>query len=263
MSIFPIDTDGKRPELRPSRRLDASRDDGARKHNGVDVDADKGEVVWAPVSGVASQTSWDKDKGYKAIVIRGDEETWFVAPAVLGVPFNSRVLAGQPVGVVIGYGDPDDPHVHVERWRGSMTGADRYALVKSGDIMRRMEPTGGGVAYRQGSTSTSTSTSNSTSNSNSNSSSNSNSNSSSGGALALLLAVLFVVILFLVGYMERDTDFGGAFGDDPGGPERPPKGGGKGRGAATPLGAARKAYKASHGKMPNPRWSLARVRAET
>lgn len=100
----------------------ASRDQGKRKHNGIDLVVTPGESILSPITGKILKYSYPyPGESFSGVHIQNDEylvKMWYLSPVL--VKPGQQVTQGQAIGVAqkisTKYGSGMIDHVHVEVW---------------------------------------------------------------------------------------------------------------------------------------------------
>jgi len=95
----------------------ADRDNGSRKHEGLDIMAPMNREVIACRSGIIDAKKWN-NLGGNTIWLRGDDNYYYyfahLAKYRDGIEEGRRVMAGEVIGYVGSTGNATTPHLHFE-----------------------------------------------------------------------------------------------------------------------------------------------------
>ena len=119
---------------------------GGRLHEGVDIIAAKGKLLYAAVSGTISKMYWDSPGALagNGVRIQQDNGTYFtylhMDTFAEGIAVGSVVTAGQVIGTVGNTGNSATPHLHFEVHPGGGAAVNPYPLVKPIDACSQTAP---------------------------------------------------------------------------------------------------------------------------
>lgn len=84
-------------------------------HQGIDLEADYGDLVRAAAKGVVSFAGWDGGYGNKIDIDHGNGlHTWYCHLSKIGVRDGQVVVKGAPIGAVGSTGEATGPHLHYQ-----------------------------------------------------------------------------------------------------------------------------------------------------
>lgn len=87
----------------------------AEFHQGIDLEADYGDMVRAAAKGVVTFAGWDGGYGNKIDIDHGNGlHTWYCHLSKIGVHEGQRVVKGGPIGEVGSTGEATGPHLHYQ-----------------------------------------------------------------------------------------------------------------------------------------------------
>jgi murein DD-endopeptidase MepM/ murein hydrolase activator NlpD len=121
---------------------------GGRLHEGVDVIAARGKLLYAVVDGTISKIYLDRPGALagNGLRISQDNGTYFtylhMDTFAEGIVVGARVSAGQVVGTVGSTGNSATPHLHFEVHPGGGAPVNPYPLIKPIDACNVMAPRG-------------------------------------------------------------------------------------------------------------------------
>jgi peptidoglycan hydrolase-like protein with peptidoglycan-binding domain len=119
---------------------------GGRLHEGVDVIAAKGNLLYAAVSGTISKMYWDFPGALagNGLRIQQDNGTYVtylhMDTFAEGIAVGAVVTAGQVVGTVGNTGNSATPHLHFEVHPGGGAAINPYPLIKPIDACSQTAP---------------------------------------------------------------------------------------------------------------------------
>ena len=119
---------------------------GGRLHEGVDIIAAKGNLLYAAVSGTISKMYWDFPGALagNGVRIQQDNGTYFtylhMDTFAEGIVVGSVVTAGQVIGTVGNTGNSATPHLHFEVHPSGGAAVNPYPLVKPIDACSQTAP---------------------------------------------------------------------------------------------------------------------------
>jgi peptidoglycan hydrolase-like protein with peptidoglycan-binding domain len=119
---------------------------GGRLHEGVDVIAAKGNLLYAAVSGTISKMYWDFPgaRAGNGLRIQQDNGTYFtylhLDTFAEGIDVGAVVTAGQVIGTVGNTGNSATPHLHFEVHPGGGAAVNPYPLIKPIDACSQTAP---------------------------------------------------------------------------------------------------------------------------
>ena len=119
---------------------------GGRLHEGVDVIAAKGNLLYAAVSGTISKMYWDFPGALAGNGLRIQQEngTYFtylhMDTFAEGIVVGAVVTAGQVIGTVGNTGNSATPHLHFEVHPGGGAAVNPYPLIKPIDACSQTAP---------------------------------------------------------------------------------------------------------------------------
>ncbi len=112
---------------------------GNRKHEGVDIIAAEGNLLYAVVDGTVSKQYWDYPGALagNGLRVAQDDGTYFtylhMSGFADGIGVDSVVKAGQVIGYVGNTGSSATPHLHFEIHPGGGAAINPYPVVKAVD----------------------------------------------------------------------------------------------------------------------------------
>jgi murein DD-endopeptidase MepM/ murein hydrolase activator NlpD len=121
---------------------------GGRLHQGVDIIAARGKLLYAVVSGTISKIYIDTPGALagNGLRIAQDNGTYFtylhLDTFAEGIEVGTKVVAGQVIGTVGSTGNSATPHLHFEVHPGGGAAVNPYPLVKSIDACNVEAPRG-------------------------------------------------------------------------------------------------------------------------
>jgi peptidoglycan hydrolase-like protein with peptidoglycan-binding domain len=121
---------------------------GGRLHEGVDVIAARGKLLYAVVSGTISKIYIDRPGSLagNGLRIAQDNGTYFtylhLDTFAEGIKMGTKVVAGQVIGTVGSTGNSATPHLHFEVHPGGGAAVNPYPLVKAIDACNVVAPRG-------------------------------------------------------------------------------------------------------------------------
>lgn len=119
---------------------------GGRSHEGVDVIAKTGQLVYAVVAGTLTRQTTDKPGSLSgnAWWLTGADRTYYfyahLAAFAPGLKVGSKVVAGQFIGYVGATGNAGSPHLHLEIHPGGGASINPTASVRAVDGCKTKEP---------------------------------------------------------------------------------------------------------------------------
>lgn len=119
---------------------------GGRLHEGVDIIAAKGNLLYAAVSGRISKQYWDFPGALagNGLQVMQDNGTYFtylhMDTFAAGITVGSTVTAGQVIGTVGNTGNSATPHLHFEAHPGGGAAVNPYPIVKPIDACNVTAP---------------------------------------------------------------------------------------------------------------------------
>ena len=119
---------------------------GGRPHEGVDVIAAKGKLLYAVVSGTISKVYNDTPGGLagNGVRVAQDNGTYFTYLHMdtfgPGIALGAKVTAGQVIGTVGATGNAATPHLHFEVHPGGGAAVNPYPLIKPLDACNVTAP---------------------------------------------------------------------------------------------------------------------------
>ncbi len=119
---------------------------GGRLHEGVDIIAAKGNLLYAAVSGTISKMYWDTPGALagNGLRIQQDNGTYFtylhMDTFAEGIAVGSVVTAGQVIGTVGNTGNSATPHLHFEVHPGGGAAVNPYPMIKPIDACSQTAP---------------------------------------------------------------------------------------------------------------------------
>ena len=117
-----------------------------RLHEGVDIIAAKGNLLYAVVSGRISKMYWDFPGALAGNGLRIEQPngTYFtylhMDTFAEGIVLGSKVTAGQVIGTVGATGNAATPHLHFEVHPGGGAAVNPYPLIKPLDDCANTTP---------------------------------------------------------------------------------------------------------------------------
>ena len=121
---------------------------GARTHEGVDVIAPKGKLLYAVVTGTVSKMYYDFPGALSGngLRIAQDNGTYFtylhLDTFAEGIGVGTRVTAGQVIGTVGSTGNAATPHLHFEAHPNGGAAVNPYPMIKAVDACNITAPRG-------------------------------------------------------------------------------------------------------------------------
>lgn len=102
-----------------------------RTHEGIDVFADRGTVIVAPVDGHVHQIS--SNRGGNAFVLVGDDGWTYYGAHMDSAGQSGTVKAGTPIGTVGDSGNAvgSPPHLHIEVWKAGEQPQNPYPTLRA------------------------------------------------------------------------------------------------------------------------------------
>jgi murein DD-endopeptidase MepM/ murein hydrolase activator NlpD len=119
---------------------------GGRLHQGVDIIAARGKLLYAVVSGTISKVYVDSPGSLagNGVRIAQDNGTYFtylhMDTLAEGIELGTRVTAGQVIGTLGSTGNATTPHLHFEVHPAGGAGVNPYPLVKPIDACNLTAP---------------------------------------------------------------------------------------------------------------------------
>ena len=121
---------------------------GARTHEGVDVIAGKGKLLYAVVTGTVSKMYYDYPGALSGngLRIAQDNGTYFtylhLDTFAEGIGVGTKVTAGQVIGTVGATGNAATPHLHFEAHPNGGAAVNPYPMIKAVDACSMTAPRG-------------------------------------------------------------------------------------------------------------------------
>lgn len=121
---------------------------GGRTHEGVDVIAAKGKLLYAVVTGTVSKMYYDYPGGLSGngLRIAQDNGTYFtylhLDTFAEGIGVGTKVTAGQVIGTVGATGNAATPHLHFEAHPNGGAAVNPYSIIKAVDACNITAPRG-------------------------------------------------------------------------------------------------------------------------
>lgn len=119
---------------------------GGRKHEGVDIIAKTGNLIYAVVDGTITRQFWDRpgSLGGNALRLTAADGTYFhyahLSAFAEGIGVGVSVIAGQVIGYVGSTGSSSTPHLHFEHHPGGGAAVNPFPTVKAINGCRSTTP---------------------------------------------------------------------------------------------------------------------------
>jgi murein DD-endopeptidase MepM/ murein hydrolase activator NlpD len=127
---------------------------GGRRHEGVDIIAKTGNLLYAVTDGTITRQFFDRpgSLGGNALRLTAADGTYFhyahLSAFAEGIGVGSTVVAGQVIGYVGNTGSSSTPHLHFEYHPGGGAAVNPFPLVRAINgcrVTTPLPPVGGGA----------------------------------------------------------------------------------------------------------------------